>query len=249
MKKAFIYSLLLGLIFTGCKNLLRLGDIMDGPGMENEEVRPIPLEQLAEEWKGRTIIVHDGDSLPDLPTLLKAFNEIWETRVVDTLFSVISTPDFEGFYASEDGSGFEVQTLYARAFPYVYVQTQKEGDECMEACTAKRDNGHTLLIIKLGTCRLQGNQPTPDSFYYFYDYNPDTQELKPEAEPWAQISPVAEGSMLRPSFDLFDSVFTMGEYAEEKGAPTYCHTFEFDGQNIVYTGYQAEIPEDFDDEK
>ena len=26
--------------------------------------------------------------------------------------------------------------------------------------------------------------------------------------------------------------------------PIYCHTFEFDGQDIVYTGYQANIPED-----
>ena len=56
-----------------------------------------------------------------------------------------------------------------------------------------------------------------------------------------------EGSKLIPSFNLFDWVFAMGEFEETDTLlenPIYCHTFEFDGQNIVYTGYQAIIPED-----
>ena len=56
-----------------------------------------------------------------------------------------------------------------------------------------------------------------------------------------------EGNTLIPSCNLFDGVFLMGKFNPDDTLlenPIYCHTFEFDGQDIVYTGYQANIPED-----
>ena len=87
-------------------------------------------------------------------------------------------------------------------------------------------------------------------FYAFYDYDPQTSTLKPEQEPWKKVSPVIDGNTLMPSFSLFDMVFAMGEFEPNDTLmenPIYCHTFEYDGQNIIYTGYQANIPEDEDE--
>lgn len=240
MRKIIAFSLLT-LLLAGCKHF-HIGDVLDGPGMVNEDPRPISLSDLQQRWEDRLIVVH-SDSNPDIKQLLKAFNEIWETKVVDSLLAKINEPDFEGSYSPDDGTSDIILTYYARPYPFVQYFSEKDGAECLDACTIRRNNGHTLLLLNLRQCHKKDGNSTYDGFYLFYDYDPKTTYLKPEKEPWANVKPVVEGNELRPLFDLFEGIFAVGEY--EKGAtePDYHHVFDFNGQDFVYTGYESNLPD------
>ena len=177
-------------------------------------------------------------------TLLTAFNRTYPTHAVDTLLAKVNAPNFDGSGIPEEGTGDIVQTLLARPHPYVQFYTETEGKEHMAACTMKRENGHTLLVIELTKNSQKGQKGI--HFYCFFDYNPETSQLSPETEPWAKVSPVVEGNHLVPSLNLFNGLFAMGEYTAQDEGPIYCHFLEYDGQNIVYNGYEANLPEDED---
>ena len=73
MKKLFYLMCLLPLALTGCKNAPRIFDVMDGPGMVNEQF--MSLDKIESEWKGGDIPVQNGSERPSVIDLLTAFNE------------------------------------------------------------------------------------------------------------------------------------------------------------------------------
>lgn len=241
--KRILLLLPLTLLLTACKNLPRIFDVLDGPGMVYTPPTNVSLEEVQRQWSDVIIPVDvaEGEDI-NVITLLRAFNLKYPTHAIDTLLAKVNEPDFEGSYTPDDGTGDIIQTLYARPYPFVQFYTEKEGKEHMNACTIQRENGHTLLIIEL-IKNVQKSEGDLD-FYCFFDYDPETSNLTPEATPWENANPVVKGNHLVPSLDLFDGVFTMGEYTSDDEGPIYCHFLEFDGQNIVYAGYEANLPED-----
>ena len=236
MKILFYLMCLCPLVLMGCKNVPRIFDVMDGPGMVNEKF--MPLDKIESEWKSAEIPVANGDTRPNVIDLLTAFHDRFPSFVVDSLLKKVNEPGFDGEYYAEDGTG-TIQHFPSKE--YILFSTETDA-ESMEACVMRRDNGHSLFVLEL----FKPSDPSVH-FYAFYDYDPQLSTLKPEYEPWKTVSPVMEGNQLIPSFNLFDRVFAMGEFEPNDtlfNHPTYCHTFEFDGQDIVYTGYQANIPED-----
>ena len=236
MKKLFYLMCLLPLALTGCKNAPRIFDVMDGPGMVNEQF--MSLDKIESEWKGGDIPVQNGSERPSVIDLLTAVNELFPSFGVDSLLRKLNEPGFEGEYYAEDGTG-TIQHFPSKE--YVLLSTETDA-ESVEASVMRRENGHSLFVCSL-------NKPTDPvaDFHVFYDYDPQTKTLTPEDEPWKKVSPAMEGNTLIPSCNLFDGVFLMGEFNPDDTLlenPIYCHTFEFDGQDIVYTGYQANIPED-----
>ena len=236
MKKLIYLMCLLPLTLMGCKNAPRIFDVLDGPGMENE--RFMSLDKIENEWKQDEIPVENGDVRPSVIDLLTAFNERFPSFVVDSLLKKVNEPGFEGEYYAEDGTG-TIQHFPSKEYLLLSTETDAES---MEACVMRRDNGHSLFVLEM-------SKPTDPSidFYAFYDYDPRTATLTPEDEPWKKVSPVVEGNTLVPSCNLFDWFFALGEFEPSDSLmdnPIYCHTMEYDGQDIVYTGYQANIPED-----
>ena len=239
MKKLFFLMCLCPLALMGCKNVPRVFDVMDGPGMVNEKF--MSLDKIESDWKTADIPVDNGDIRPTVINLITAFNERFPSFVVDSLLRKVNEPGFEGEYYADDGTG-TIQHFPSKE--YILFSTETDA-ESLEACVMRRDNGHSLFVIQM-------SKPTDPSvdFYAFYDYDPQTSTLKPEQEPWKKVTPVIDGNTLIPSFSLFDMVFAMGEFEPNDTLmenPIYCHTFEYDGQNIIYTGYQANIPEDEDE--
>ena len=236
MKKLFYLMCLCPLALMGCKNVPRIFDVMDGPGMVNEKF--MSLDKIQSDWKSAEIPVQNGDTRPSVIDLLSAFQDRFPSFVADSLLKKVNEPGFGGEFYAEDGTG-TIQHFPSKEYLLFSTETDAES---MEACVMRCDNGHSLFVVEM-------SKPTDPSvdFYAFYDYDPQTSTLTPKQEPWKKVSPVMEGSKLIPSFNLFDWVFAMGEFEETDTLlenPIYCHTFEFDGQNIVYTGYQANIPED-----
>jgi len=236
MKKLFYLMCLCPLALMGCKNVPRIFDVMDGPGMVNEKF--MSLDKIQSDWKSAEIPVQNGDTRPSVIDLLSAFQDRFPSFVADSLLKKVNEPGFGDEFYAEDGTG-TIQHFPSKEYLLFSTETDAES---MEACVMRCDNGHSLFVVEM-------SKPTDPSvdFYAFYDYDPQTSTLTPKQEPWKKVSPVMEGSKLIPSFNLFDWVFAMGEFEETDTLlenPIYCHTFEFDGQNIVYTGYQANIPED-----
>lgn len=236
MKKLFYLMFLCPLALMGCKNVPRIFDVMDGPGMVNEKF--MSLDKIQSDWKSAEIPVQNGDTRPSVIDLLSAFQDRFPSFVADSLLKKVNEPGFGGEFYAEDGTG-TIQHFPSKEYLLFSTETDAES---MEACVMRCDNGHSLFVVEM-------SKPTDPSvdFYAFYDYDPQTSTLTPKQEPWKKVSPVMEGGKLIPSFSLFDWVFAMGEFEETDTLlenPIYCHTFEFDGQNIVYTGYQANIPED-----
>jgi hypothetical protein len=244
MKYLFAFSLL-AILLTGCKNGLRIGDILDGPGMVYTPPTNVELDEVQRKWHD-TIIPVDAPKgeEPIIITLLTAFNRQYPTHAVDTVLTKVNEPDFEGAYFPDDDSGDAIQTLYARPYPFVQFYTGKEGAEHLNACTIQRDNGHTLLIINFFK-NAQGDKGE-FNFFSFLDYDPETSQLTPETEPWAKLSPVVKGNRLVPFFDLFEGIFAVGECKEGSDEPDYFHNFDFDGQNFTYMGHESNLPEDFE---
>lgn len=101
MKKLFYLMCLLPLALTGCKNAPRIFDVMDGPGMVNEQF--MSLDKIESEWKGGDIPVQNGSERPSVIDLLTAFNERFPSFGVDSLLRKLNEPGFEGEYYAEDG--------------------------------------------------------------------------------------------------------------------------------------------------
>lgn len=236
MKKLFYLMCLAPLALTGCKNVPRITDVMDGPGMVHEQF--MSLDKIESEWKSADIPVQNGSERPSVIDLLTAFNERFPSFGVDSLLRKLNEPDFKDEYYAEDGTG-TIQHFPSKEYVLLSSETDAES---VEARVMRRENGHSLFVLEMS----KPTDPVVDC-YAFYDYDPQTKTLTPEDEPWKKVSPAMEGNTLIPSCNLFDGVFLMGEFAPDDSIfenPIYCHTFEFDGQDIVYTGYQANIPED-----
>ena len=201
MKKLFYLMCLCPLALMGCKNVPRVFDVMDGPGMVNEKF--MSLDKIESEWKTADIPVDNGDIRPTVINLITAFNERFPSFVVDSLLRKVNEPGFEGEYYADDGTG-TIQHFPSKE--YILFSTETDA-ESLEACVMRRDNGHSLFVIQM-------SKPTDPSvdFYAFYDYDPQTSTLKPEQEPWKKVTPVIDGNTLIPSFSLFDMVFAMGEF-------------------------------------
>lgn len=243
--KYFLAFSILSVLLAGCKHIFHIGEPLDGPGMVYTPPTNVPLEDVQREWPDGiiTVDVPEGEEANVL-TLLTAFNRTYPTHAIDTLLAKVSDPNFDGADIPDNSTGDIVQTLLARPNPYVQFYTETEGKEHMTACTMKRENGHTLLVIELMKNSLKRQKGI--HFYCFFDYDPETSQLSPETEPWAKVSPVVEGNHLVPSLNLFNGLFAMGEYTAQDEGPIYCHFLEYDGQNIVYNGYEANLPEDED---
>lgn len=141
--------------------------------------------EMAKVWKPTAIDVPGGGNSPDIVVLLSAFNRAWPTQIVSGLLNQAKDPKFTRSVDEEYGA----VDLVDRPNGYAGANMETMADmDYMEACIWKRRNGHRLLAVCFG-------QPVdPDiEHIYFYDYNPQTQQLTPDEEEMQTFAPLWAG--------------------------------------------------------
>ena len=139
------------------------------------------LEEIRDQWKSRNIKVPQGGNNPGIVQLLKAFQDTWHSHTIDPVLEKAKNPNFT-FEANEEyGGGITVD----RKNGYVSLDNGGSDSDYMEACVWRRDNGHRLLIIRLG-------QPVDPEIEFLccYDYDPDNSTLRPETGPEQGFHPL-----------------------------------------------------------
>ena len=137
---------------------------------QKDVVRNYLLEDIAKEWKTKTITnVPTGG----LGIMLERFNQTWPTDVVGDACSVMEQGLAEKMLDEETG----YKVINDAKNGYVEVSDYGTDGAYMSACVWRRTNGHRLFAVVIG-------KPTdPDiEFICLYDYDPQTKTLTPEPQ-------------------------------------------------------------------
>lgn len=193
------------------------------------------LSAIAKGWHKKTVpVVKDGEN-PDIMELLIAFNRVWPSQAVETLIAKVGN---KKFYTTDMGDG----DIYMDCEDFncaSYNGGDKDGQRMMSRLY-RRENGHTLFVICLELANRKQTQ-----FACFYDYNPQTTVMTPEAVPFKEFKPQEAGSSVE--------VYSLGsEYDQEillkettKSGDTIFHHLPFNGMMHQYDHSGDEVdPED-----
>ena len=181
-------------------------------------------QDVEQYWQGSVIPVQ-GDKA-DVVTLFEAFNQKWPTVegnsiVAKTNPSLVKGETYKGRVTIDRENGF-VES------PYV----DDENTPAVQACVWKRKNGHRLFAVHFGMY-----SDVVPNFACFYDYDPATKTLTPEA------SPVKKENMLFPDKRPYQYLLPQeGKcmYVREEGSVLcFEDVYAFDGQNLVFKGIYA----------
>ena len=135
--------------------------------------------EIASQWKKKNIVVKNGGQSPNIITLLQAFQNTNPTWVVKEVLKRVP--------AIKDGNAWEskddYRVLVDRKNGYVDLSSETDMDQ-MQACVWRKDNGHKIFAVSLN----EQHAPIPDLLCW-YDYNPQTQTMKPEKSPLDDFTP------------------------------------------------------------
>ena len=198
-------------------------------------------ETIESGWRKTTIKVEKGGEHPTVMQLLKAFNTVWSIDAADSIIAAAGDEDFfvEDWYEN-NGPVFVDNIDYCCA-----KYNRVDSEQNLEARTYLRENGHTLFAVLIG----QG-VPEQRAFACFYDYDPKTQMLTPEDEPYKNMEREWEQSTL--SYFLgekFDQTVIVQEKLDD-GSVWY-HHYGWNGMKheFHHVGEDCYAPEDNGDEE
>lgn len=177
------------------------------------------LEEIRDQWTSRNIKVPQGGKNPGIVQLVKAFQDTWHAYTVGPVLEKAKTPNFTYEADEEYGGGITVD----RKNGYVSLDNGGSDSGYMEACVWRRDNGHRLFAIRLG-------QPVDPEieFVCFYDYDPKTLTLSPEAGPEREFHPLNKDNHVGYSLPQKGKDFIICEY-DVNFQSNINHVFSWDG--------------------
>ncbi|MCR5679007.1 MAG: hypothetical protein K6G08_02200 [Prevotella sp.] len=194
------------------------------PAYEQECYEDMPMVKAGKGWATRSIKVRGGGKAPDIVQLTKAFNSVWKVEVVGNVLQLAKDPNFTKLENPE----YDSETIVDRRNGYICVSSGGTDSDYMEACVWKRDNGHRLFAICMGS-------PTDPEIELvcFYDYDPVTQTMTPETSP-------ADTFKLTEEFYSYNlprigKDFSIVEYILNDDEFDIEHVFTFDGMKHVYS--------------
>ena len=139
------------------------GDMMFGP------------EEIGEGWTKKDIQVENGGEKPNIAVLLAAFNKAWPTEAYNSIPTLKKGQTrFYTVTNADAGGSAEIDILEG----YANVMPGDTSEDILHAGQWRRSNGHTLFGISI--CGRDGD--VPPQALCFYDYDPKTQTMKPEAD-------------------------------------------------------------------
>ena len=213
-------------------------------GAPNSEV--VNIAAIRDGWRGKTIETKNLGAQPNVMQLLRAFNEVWPSAGADSIIAEAGDRLFVSNDVTEGGSGKVF--VDCEDFNVASYDHGDTGDQRTGARTYSRENGHTLFAML-----LEQVNPEEIEFCCFYDYDPATGLLTPEAEPYADFKPQHEKSILTywVTEGDYDQDIIIVETSPDDSYPTLYHHFTFDGMKHVYSGSSneyiyPEYEEDYD---
>ena len=180
-------------------------------------------EDIEVDWANKEIPVAKGGKKPDIITLVQAFNKVWNVEVVEEVLRLAADPKFTRQVDEE----YDSETIVDRKNGYMCVDSGGTDGDYMEACVWRRDNGHRLFAIRMG-----GPTDPEIEVICFYDYDPATETLTPEASPVDTFTPVSEFYNYQLPHQGKD--FIINEYLLDEEDVTLQHIYTWDGQKLVY---------------
>ena len=180
------------------------------------------MVKLGKGWGKRSIKVPNGGQSPDIVTLVKAFNQTWPTYIVDELLNLAKDPKF----TREVDEDYDTEIIVDRPNGYVCWDSGGTDGDSMEACVWRRNNGHRLFAIQVSS-------PVDPviTVICFYDYDPKTATLKPEASPVDNFkgtgAEYVSYSLPRVGKDFVISEFAFDAYIK--------YIYTWNGTNPVYS--------------
>jgi hypothetical protein len=209
MKKVF-YIILPALLLLSCGNNTQK---VETTPTESHDL--LNLDQVCRMWPNKTFKSADRDIL----SLVEAFNQAMPTYSVTTFLRDAKLP--------EDQQEYIDMIDMANGYVGFSEGSDDKESESMQARVWKRDNGHQLLAVCL-------SQPSSAevAFVAFYDYDPATETMTPEASPADTFKPTHESY----SYNLppKGKDFIITEYLLEEEDTSLQHVYTWDGQNLVY---------------
>lgn len=125
------------------------------------------VELVSKQWMNKTI---EGVNSTNILDLFMAFHKTWPTVVGNRVVRLSKRPNMRG----EDT---ELQLIDNANGFLCYSEDDPDTDlsEAVQACVWRRTDGHRLLAINLDFLESEKAQA-----FCFYDYDPQTKQLKPE---------------------------------------------------------------------
>ena len=177
------------------------------------------LEEIRDQWTSRNIQVPKGGNAPGIVQLVKAFQDTWHAYTISPVLEKAKNPNFTFEADEEYGGGITVD----RKNGFVSLDSGGSDSGYMEACVWRRDNGHRLFASVLG-------QPVDPEieFVCFYDYDPKTCTLYPEAGPEQEFHPLSQDNHISYNLPQKGKDFIISEY-DINLQSNINHVFAWDG--------------------
>ena len=189
------------------------------------------LEEIYDQWKSRNIKVPQGGSNPGIVKLVKAFQDTWHSYNISPVLEKAKNPNFTFEADEEYGGGITVD----RKNGFVSLDNGGSDSGYMEACVWRRDNGHRLFAIVLG-------QPVDPEieFVCFYDYDPKTFTLSPEAGPEQEFHPLYKDNHVGYNLPQKGKDFIISEY-DINLQSNINHVFSWDGNKHHFSHISIDV--------
>lgn len=183
-------------------------------------------------WRTENIAVKQGGSKPTVIQMLRAFNAVWPTEAANRVIAEV------GDNPNVDKLGIVVDKEDFSYVSYVYVdpETDDYSSPKIQASTYPRDNGHMMFAVCL-----------EDNLCCFYDYDPSSQTLTPEDEPYRHLTAYAPiESTVHLGAEFYPQNIILEEYTHD-GNTRYHHYFWNGMKHVVlYIGDSDYILEEED---
>ena len=188
-------------------------------------------------WRQTTISVKNGGQAPDVMTLLHAFHQALPTWVVGEVLDqqkkpVPGTKRNGTTLLYENNEVDELRILIDSKNGYACYESLTDVDQ-MSCCVWRRTNGHRIFAIS-----LYEQHDMPQNLLCWYDYDPQTQTMKPERSPmddYQKPFPLGEVSWTLPEKG---TDFVINEYSPFY--PTLRRIYTWDGMKHQFSKIQLE---------
>ncbi len=179
--------------------------------------------EVNSQWRTKTISVKNGGQSPDVIKLLRAFNEALPTWVVGEVLKQADHPA-KGTRQSGTASIYEdeydFRILIDRKNGYADLTSETDINQ-MSACIWRKDNGHRIFAVS-----LYEQHDMPQNLLCWYDYDPQTQTMKPEKSPLDDFQPDVKGTPISWDLPMKGTDFTITEYFI--GITNITHVYKWD---------------------
>lgn len=180
---------------------------------------------IAAQWRTKSIKVKNGGKAPSVVTLLKAFQENFPTWVVGEILNqndhpVKGTKRNGSTLLYENNDNDEFRMLIDPGNGYIELSSMTDINQ-MSACVWRCDNGHRVFAV---TIYMQ-HDPV-QHLLCWYDYDPQTQTMKPEKSPLDEFKPDASNAYIMWNLPKKGTDFTITEYYPS--LPRITHVYKWD---------------------